>query len=177
MRPRRVGGAALVVAVVALVAHVGTVVASPRVVMAVAEKRLADQAGGRNTWLHAPRATPQNQQVVRTSPDLAYSACVWDLSDGPARITLPGWDEYFSLSLYQARTDNFFVASDRTSPDGVDILLATEQQAAATTAPDDVQLVVAPSTTGVALLRYLAPTPAAFVAVDRVRREARCGGA
>ncbi|WP_348690333.1 DUF1254 domain-containing protein [uncultured Nocardioides sp.] len=164
-------------AVAAVASHATAVLLSPRVVMAVAEGRLSDQAGGDNTWLHAPRATPQNQQVVRTSPDLAYSACVWDLSEGPVRLTAPGWDRYFSLTLYQARTDNFFVASDRTSPEGIDVLLATEDQAADATVTEEVEVVVAPSTRGVALLRYLAPTPATFATVDRMRRDAECGRA
>lgn len=176
MRARRVVAATALVASVAAASHVAAVTVSPRLVMAVAEKRLADEAGGRNVWMHAPRATPENQQVVRTSPDLAYSACVWDLSDGPLHITAPGWDRYFSLTLYQARTDNFFVANDRTDPSGADILLATAQQASSVTVAEDVRLVVAPSSTGIALLRYLAPTPAAFDSVDRMRRSARCGG-
>lgn len=177
MRPPRWLLYPAVVAAVAVGSHLAAVVASPMVVMGVAESRLSDEAGGRNQWFHAPRATPQNQQVVRTSPDLAYSACTWDLSDGPVRITAPGWDDYFSLSLYESRTDNFFVANDRTDPGGVEIVLATDNQADALSVSEGTRVVRAPTETGVALLRYLAPTADSFERVDQIRRGAVCGAA
>lgn len=174
-RRRRWLGYVVVVLLVGVASHVAVVVASPRVVMSVAESRIADEAGGPNTWLHAKRVTPQTQKVVRSSPDLAYSACVWDLSAGPIRITAPAWDDYFSLSLYQGRTDNFFAANDRTDPDGIDLVLATNLQAASMTVVQGTQVVLAPTDRGVALLRYLAATEESFADADQVRRTAVCG--
>jgi uncharacterized membrane protein len=161
--------------VVALVVHLVVIVAAPRVVMSVAVHRIEDKAGGTNVWLHAERVTPQTQGVVRSSPDLAYSACAWDLSEGPVRISAPAWNDYFSLSLYDSRTDNFFVANGRDTggTDGVELLLATRDQSA-DVARADVRTVVAPSSTGIALLRYLAPTPSAFARADALRRSAVC---
>jgi uncharacterized membrane protein len=164
----------LAVLVVALVVHLVVVVSAPRVAMTVAGYRIADRAGGTNAWLHAERVTPQTQEVVRSSPDLAYSACVWDLSAGPVRISAPTWDDYFSLSLYDSRSINFLVANNRDGEDGVELLLATPEQAADLTGTGGVPTVTAPSTTGVALLRYLAPTPSAFTRADAVRRSAVC---
>lgn len=163
------------VLVVALVVHLVVIAAAPRVVMSVAARRIEDSAGGTNVWLHAQRVTPQTQEVVRSSPDLAYSACAWDLSEGPVRISAPAWDDYFSLSLYDDRTNNFFVANGRDAGgDEVDLLLATRDQAADLTSTDDLRTVAAPSPTGIALLRYLAPTPSAFARADAVRRSAVC---
>lgn len=162
--------------VVALVVHLVVIAATPRVVMSVATHRIEDRAGGANVWLHAERVTPQTQQVVRSSPDLAYSACAWDLSEGPVRISAPAWDDYFSVSLYDSRSDNFFVANGRdTGGDGVDLLLATRDQAADLASTDGLLTVVSPGTTGIALLRYLAPTPSAFARADELRRSAVCG--
>lgn len=161
--------------VVALAVHLVVIAAAPRVVMSVAQDRIEDEAGGSNVWLHADRVTPETQQVVRSSPDLAYSACAWDLSDGPVRVSAPGWDAYFSLSLYDDGTDNFFVVNDRdTGGDGVDLLLVTPAQAADVAGTDGAQVVQAPSSTGIALLRYLAPTGPAFERVDALRRSAVC---
>ncbi len=174
-RRRRWIGYVVVVVLVGAASHAAMVVASPNVVMRVAESRIADKAGGQNAWLHAERITPQNQQVVRSSPDLAYSACVWDLSAGPIAITAPAWDDYFSLSLYQGRSDNFFAANDRSDPDGVDLVLATHLQAASMTVVQGTQVVLAPTERGVALLRYLAPTEESFAEADRVRQAAVCG--
>jgi len=179
------------VLMVAVVVHLAVIAAAPHVVMSVAADRIEDRAGGTNRWLHAERVTPQTQEVVRSSPDLAYSACAWDLSGGPVRISAPEWDDYFSLSLYDSRTDNFFVTGDRdtdgTDSGRVEVFLLTRDQLADLTADEAADLaeveglrtVVAPSDTGVALLRYLAPTPAAFARADAVRRSAVCepGGA
>lgn len=163
------------VLVVALAVHLVVIAAAPRVVMWVAERRIEDRAGGTNVWLHADRVTPQTQEVVRSSPDLAYSACVWDLSGGPVRITAPAWDDYFSLSLYDSRTNNFFVANGVDTGGGrVDVLLATQDEAADLSSTDGTRIVVAPSATGIALLRYLAPTPSAFARADALRRSAVC---
>jgi len=166
----------LTVLVVALVVHLVVIAAAPRVVMWVAEHRIEHSAAGTNVWVHAEQVTPQTQEVVRSSPDLAYSACVWDLSDGPVRITAPAWDDYFSLSLYDSRTNNFFVANGfDTGGDPVDVLLATHDQAADLSNTDDARIVVAPTARGIALLRYLAPTPSAFARADLLRRSAGCG--
>jgi uncharacterized membrane protein len=151
------------------------ITAAPRVIMAVATRRVEDRAGGANAWLHSDRVTPQTQEVVRSSPDLAYSACAWDLSEGPVRISAPGWDDYFSLSLYDDRTDNFFAANDRTTGgDRIEVLLTTRDQAADPPRRGGVRIVTAPSETGIALLRYLAPTASAFARTDELRRSAVC---
>lgn len=158
---------------VAVTVHLAVIAAAPRVVTWVAAHRIEDRAGGANAWLHAERVTPQTQEVVRSSPDLAYSACAWDLSQGPVRIIAPPWGDYFSLSLYDDRSTTFFVVNGRdTDGAAADLLLVTSEQAAdrASTA----RVVAAPSTTGIALLRYLAPTPAAFAQADAVRRRAVC---
>lgn len=171
---RRAARLALVVVLVAVAAHAAVVLATPRVIMRVAEGRIADQAGSDNRWLHAPRATPQNQQVVRSSPDLAYSACAWDVSAGPVLITAPGWDDYWSLTVYDSRTDNVLVRNDRTSAAGASILLVPSGGWFGDV-PDSAEVVRAPSTRGVALLRYLAPTDESFREADRVRSAAVCG--
>jgi uncharacterized membrane protein len=171
---RRWWGPAVGVLVLALVVHLVVIVSAPRVAMSVAAYRIEDRAGGSNAWLHAERVTPQSQEVVRSSPDLAYSACAWDLSDGPVRIFAPSWDDYFSLSLYDNRSINFFVANHRDGAEGVELLLATPQQAANLSGTDGVPTVTASSPTGVALLRYLAPTPSAFARADTIRRSAVC---
>ena len=168
----RLGGTLLI----AVVVHLLLVAGAPRFAMSVAEHRIETGAGGANRWLHAERVTPATQQVVRSSPDLAYSACAWDLSDGPIRISAPAWDDYYSLSLYDDESVNFFVANDRDAGDGgVDIILAGPDHAPPAAQSVDAQTVIAPSRTGVALLRYLAPTRAAFERADAVRRSATCG--
>jgi len=128
-------------------------------------------AGAANAWAHAPRVTEASRNVVRPSPDLAYSACVYDLSHGPVRISAGAWDAYMSLSLYSANSDNYFVLSDRESPGGIEIVLVRNARDAPQGAN---QIVVSPSRRGVALVRRLAPTPDRFAAAEQARRGDIC---
>lgn len=160
--------------VIAGVVHAGVVLAAPGFIMAKAMDRLSLNGSRVNVWTHAKRASPTQQPIVRASPDLAYSSCVWDLSGGPVRITAPRWDGYFSLSMFNANTDNFFVANDRNTRGPVDVLLATRSQTKGLTAPAGSKVVVSPSVEGVALLRYLAPSPEEFARADAIRSRAVC---
>ncbi len=162
-------GAALVAAIVM---HFVVIFATPNVIMARAIERLGQHGQRLNAWVHAPRTSADSRAIVRPSPDLAYSACVYDLSHGPIRIAASAWDDYMSLSLYADNTDNFFVISDRESPNGVDIAVLKHGQRP----PDDAnQIVFSPSTRGIALIRRLAPTVDRFAAADRARQDDVCG--
>ena len=164
-----------VVLVVAVLTHLAAVFGAPRLIMFVAETRMSDQAHGVNRWLHAPRTTAQNQQVVRSSPDLAYSACVVDVSRGPVRLTAPGWTGIFSLSVYDNRSDNIFAADQRTAEGAqVSAIVGTKAQLAALPRDPGTTLVEAHSTKSVALLRYLAPTDELYAKADEIRRGAQC---
>ena len=58
----------------AVVFHLATVTLFPRVIMAVAIKRVLKRAGSEiNTLLHAPPVTVDSRHVVKPSPDLLYS--------------------------------------------------------------------------------------------------------
>jgi len=161
---------ALAAVAAAVLAHLAFISLAPSMMMAAAMERI----GGANAWAHAPRVTEAARTIVRPSPDLAYSACVFDLSHGPVRIAAARWDAYMSLSLYDAQSDNFFVVSDMEAPDGFDVTVVRR----ARDAPDDaVNVVVSPSAKGVALVRRLAPTPDRFAAAERARADDICAPA
>ena len=97
--------------IIAVVSHVAIVHAVPRVLAGAAIARLGE--GGFNAWRIAPRVTEQSRAIVRPSPDFGYSLCAFDLSDGAVAIQVAPWEAYWSLSLYGANSDNFFVIDDR----------------------------------------------------------------
>src|SRR5260370_36720622 len=69
-----------------------------------------------NTILHAPRPTSRSRGVVRPSPDLLYSICVYDLSSADGAVRVYAYDmpeTYWSVSVFDANTDNFYVLNDR----------------------------------------------------------------
>jgi uncharacterized membrane protein len=82
------------------------------------------------------------------------------------------WHGYWSLSLYAANSDNYFVIDDREAHSGVEIVLVQRQR----DAPDDAARVVqSPSRRGVALIRRLAPTADEYNRAREVARGDMCG--
>lgn len=165
----RLGTYALATVLIAIGAHFVFIYATPRVLMNVAFDRVG--VAGPNTWQVADRVTPISRTIVRPSPDFAYSACAYDLSDGPLRIRVNPWHQYWSLSLYAGNSDNFFVTDDREARRGADIILIRR----GARAPEDVENVVrSPSTRGIALIRRLAPTLDEYNRAREVSRGDAC---
>ena len=155
----------------AVIFHFATVFVAPYVVMNAAMKRLSRDGTAINTWLHAPRVSERSRTVVRPSPDLAYSACVYDLKDGPVRVRVATWDDYMSVSMFQSNTDNFFTINDRHASEGVDLVLIERGHKP----PEEAAMVVeSPSRRGIILQRRLAPTQQRFEAAASIRANDVC---
>jgi len=130
----------------------------PGLIMGRAMERIETMGAATGSVRHAPRVTAENQTIVRASPDILYSVCLFDLADGPIRVdaTWPTDGNYASVSFYDANTNNFAVASDRDIDSDASSLMLT-QWADWLTAPDlrdgaDRQ-VNAPTATGLILFR------------------------
>lgn len=158
---------------VAAATHIATVTVIPGAIMRVAVGRIAQRAGEANRLYQAPRPTPANQQVVRTSPDLAYATCALDLATGPVRVTVGGASSYASVAVYDGTTDNVFTLNDRQWPsDGITLVVA-RTGASVTVAPGE-RLVRLAGTRGVVLIRRLAPGDSAFARAERERAGDAC---
>lgn len=126
----------------------------PGLIMGRAMDRIESLSGDAVGVRHAPPVTADNQTIVRASPDILYSVCLYDLADGPMRIdvTWPTNDNYASVSFYDANTNNFRAISDR-DVDGptTSIILARRFESFA---PDQTDAhASAPTTTGLILFR------------------------
>ena len=148
--------------VAAAIVHFAAIYAVPRVLMNVAIERVG--ADGFNSWRLADRVTPASRQVVRPSPDFAYSVCAFDLSNGPLTIVATPWESYWSLSLYAANSDNFFVIDDREARDGAALTLVRRGR---NTPTDAARVVESPSQRGIALIRRLAPSARSYRAAGQ----------
>ena len=78
----------------------------PNIMVTVASTRLAEVGAEQNAWYRAPQITADNAAVVRASPDLSYAVCLMDLSEGPMKLSVPTWDNYGSLSVFDGDTTN-----------------------------------------------------------------------
>ncbi len=163
---------ALALAASAVVAHIGAVWATPYALMRVAMDRLSGEGKAINGFAYGPRTTQKSRGVVRPSPDLAYSSCVYDLAGGPLLVTAdPSPNQgYVSLSVFAANTDNIGVFDSLRLPGGIRFVLALDGQEV----PKGERVLRSPSRSGIILDRRLAPDAATFTAVDRARRQDSC---
>ncbi len=154
---------------IAVVTHLAIINAVPSMLTGIAISRLGE--AGVNQWHVAPRVTAQSRTIVRPAPDFAYSACSYDLGDGPLTLRVAQWPDYWSLSLYAANSDNYFVVDDREVRGDAEIVLVRAGRAA----PDGAERVVeSPSRRGVALIRRLAPTATAYSAAAQAAQGDVC---
>lgn len=155
---------------IAIPAHLAAVWAAPYAIMWQAGNGMRKAGIGDNKILHAPPVTAASRNVVRPSPDLAYSICRYNLAHGPVRLKAPKPDVYFSISAYANNTDNFFILNDRDmNADGADVVLATASQS--NRFPD---AVIAPSATGVVLFRRVVPDGPAWSVIRGDRAGIAC---
>jgi hypothetical protein len=155
----------------------GALAATPYVLMTGAMNKIG--AGTPvNSFRFGERSTADNQPIVRPSPDLLYASCVFDVSDGPVIVTaepIPG--TYWSLSVFDARTDVAAVRSDRdTGGKAARLALVRAGQAA----PPGYEAVALDHDKGIVLLRILADAdnpPARLAAIEGARRQAQCRAA
>lgn len=161
----------LVGAVLAFAAYRVVMVQFPRILMSLATNRVS-KAGGFNVMTATPMASDKARSIVRPSPDLAYSSCPFDLSNGPVFVDVePVPAPYWSLSVFDGRTDVAFVRNN-IEAEGKPIRIAIAQ--AGQPVPDGMQAVRVNGSGGIALLRVLVQDRAGFAAIDAARRKSSC---
>jgi len=160
---------------IAAAVHLASVHAIPDLVM-MRVLSVAAQRTGFNTMVHTARATARSRFVVRPSPDLFYSSCAYDLSTTPNHAlrvhasAMP--DTYWSVSAFDARTNNFFVMNDRQARSGsVDIVIIAP---GAYVGAAKVPVIVSPTLRGLVLFRTLINSETRLAEIDAGRRRAAC---
>lgn len=160
-------------------AHLLTVWAVPRVAMyLVMNGREAQAMDMHNRASFVPPITARSRSVVMPSPDLLYSVCVFDVSQGAVRVTAnPQLATYWSIALYSSDSDNFFTLNDRQAAGKpVDLwLLPTNHATNGHALPPGAQGIVPPSRQGFLVLRVLTGDYEAEKAVlEPARRTLTC---
>lgn len=157
-------------ALVAALTGYGVIAYTPDLLMAAAVNRVA--AGGFNRFTHAPLATVASRQIVRPSPDLAYSACPFDLSKGALLIhAVPVAAPYWSLSIFDSRTNAVFVRNGGQAQ-GKPFAIAVTH--AGRSVPSGYRRIEVAGDRGIALVRILVADRTAFPRLDAARRATVC---
>ena len=148
----------LAVLVVAILVHVLTVWALPRLIMRKVFEGVP-VASGPNRAFYPPMTNADSRSIVMPSPDLLYAVCTYDLAEGSLRVTAnPVLDGYWSIALYSAASDNWFVVNDRQAG-GKPVDLVIRERGALRSegaASAGARILESPSRRGLVLMRLLA---------------------
>jgi uncharacterized membrane protein len=152
--------------------HWAAIAYAPSLIMA---RAMAAMAKDRNSIQHTDRATASSRRIVKPSPDLLYSNCVYDVSNHPLKITTAApQNTYWSVAFYAANTDNFFVLNDRQAGGQPAIIVLVGQGQTIPPQPQGRIVVSAPTPKGVVLFRTLINDEARAAELDQQRRAAKC---
>lgn len=164
----------LAVLVIAAITHVALLYFGPSLIMMRVLGRMEKTAGGVNAMVHAPRPTAVTNNVVRSSPDLLYSVCPYDVGTTPLRILadVPK-DTYWSVSFYDANTNNYRVINDGEATAGA-VLLVVRKTGDTSRTPAGAEVINSPTERGLVLFRTLIADEGRFAEIDAARKTATC---
>jgi uncharacterized membrane protein len=160
--------------IVAALAHTGTVWALPRVLMARALARM----GASNVMHYSERPTASSRTVVRPNPDMLYAACPFDLSKGPVKLTARvAHSTYWSVSAYDAATNNFFVRNDQQiAGDSIAVVaLRRGMKLPPLGGATEQAILISPTERGLFLVRLLIDDDSHLAALQAIQHQATCG--
>lgn len=169
---------AILLLLVAAVAHLLVVRALPKLIMARLAAAAPAESRGPGAVYFPPMTDHRQRRVVLPSPDLLYAICPFDVRQRPLHIQAhPQAPGYWSVALYGENSDNFFVLNDRQAAgQPVNLLLVASQPDARPPAvPAGATVVTAPGGQGLLLMRVLVSDYAAErEVVEAARRTLRC---
>ena len=163
----RLLGPLIMLVVAAIGAHWATLQYAPSVIMDRALATLKERGIAEHAFTSPVRISPQTQVVVRSSPDLFYSLCRYDLSEpgNALRVTMGEWPDYQSLSFFDGNTNNFHRV--RGEGKAVEVQLTGPGSSVE-------GAVQSPTARGIVLIRRLAPTQALFDEAKEVAAADAC---
>ncbi len=157
------------------VVHWAAIAYAPDLIMARVLSVRAQQGVG--TIAHGERSTAASRQIVRPSPDLLYSTCIFDVSQRPLKVTTAApSDTYWSVAFYAANTDNFFVLNDRQAQEKPATIVIVGRGQTLLPQGENVIVVSAPTDRGLVLFRTLINDDTREADLDQQRRAAKCEG-
>jgi uncharacterized membrane protein len=146
------------------VVHLVSVLALPRIATNDAYARLTPMTR-LNQVTPLALADPGNAPMPFMDPAFALAICRYDLSGGPLKLAVPVSQAYTSVSFYTRNEVAYYAINDRSAGRKViELDLMTEAQHADLPEDEDVTaadrlIIDSPSTTGLIVLKALAPEP------------------
>jgi uncharacterized membrane protein len=161
------------IAILSLVVHLLVVASIPYMVMITSFSKSKQSGITPNKIIHEPPITSDFRKVVMPSPDLLYSACIYDLSEGALLIkAVVPEDTYWSVSFYASNTDNYFVINDRSvEKREVKLLLVSGEKHPEI---EGAKLVISPTEKGIVIFRIFIPSEDRLDELIAIQKQASC---
>src|SRR5881398_3412863 len=128
----------------------------------------------------APLADPSTSPMPFMDPAFALAICRYDLSNGPIKLTVPVSQAYTSVSFYTRNEVAYYAINDRSAGRKViELDLMTEAQHSELPEDEDVTaadrlIIDSPSSTGLIVLKALAPEPGLMPQAQSALAAASC---
>ena len=161
------------------VVHLVSVLALPRIATQDAYSRLTPMTN-LNAVTPLALADPNNAPMPFMDPAFAMAICRYDLSTAPLKLTVPVSQAYTSVSFYTRNEVAYYAINDRSAGRRViELDLMTEAQHSEL--PEDEEVTAAdrliidsPTTTGLIVLKALAPEPGLMPQAQASLAASRC---
>jgi uncharacterized membrane protein len=161
------------------VVHLVSVLALPRIASNDAYARLSAMTK-LNTVTALPLVDPTNAPMPFMDPAFALAVCRYDLSSGPIKLTVPVSQAYTSVSFYTRNELAYYAINDRSAGRKViELDLMTEAQHAELPEDEDITaadrlIIDSPTTSGLIVLKALAPEPGLMPQAQAALAAASC---
>jgi uncharacterized membrane protein len=146
------------------IVHLVSVLALPRIATQDAYSRLTPMTK-LNAVTALPLADPNNAPMPFMDPAFAVAICRYDLTGGSIKLTVPVSQAYTSVSFYTRNEVAYYAINDRSAGRKViELDLMTDAQHAELPEDEDVTaadrlIIDSPSSTGLIVMKALAPEP------------------
>jgi uncharacterized membrane protein len=161
------------------IVHLATVLLLPSMATQDAYSRLSPMTPV-NVVTAIPPPSPEKAVMPFMDPAFAVSVCRYDISDGPLKFSVPVSQAYTSVSFYTRTDVAYYAINDRAAGRRmIELdLMTTEQrndlpENEEITAADRL-IVESPTTTGLIVIKSLAPEPGLLQAARSALAAAQC---
>jgi uncharacterized membrane protein len=161
------------------IVHIATVLLLPAMATQDAYSRLAPMTPANAVTAIAP-PSPDKAVIPFMDPAFAVSVCRYDISEGPLKFSVPVSQAYTSVSFYTRNDVPYYAINDRAAGRRmIELdLMTTEQrndlpENEEITAADRL-IVESPTTTGLIVIKSLAPEPGLLQAARSALASAQC---
>jgi len=161
------------------IVHLATVLAMPRAASQDAYSRLVPIAPV-NKMVPLPLPTAQGSIMPFMDPAFAAAVCRYDLSGGSIKLNAPVSEAYTSVTFYTRDSVAYYAINDRAAGRrAIELDLMTPAQHAQLPEQEDVTaadrlIIDSPTTTGLIVLRALAPEPGLMPMARNALAAAQC---